>query len=163
MMTTTLKAAMGTGWTDTFDIIVGDLPEATKMFSDTTNAISKIIGGSADSRNKLMGAWDKDGGRKAVIEGIKNAFHALIAVVKPIKDAFHNIFPPKTGKDLANLSRVFQKFTKGLIIGGDTARKLNRTFSGVFAIFSIGWEVIKKLASVILNLFGSAEKSSGGF
>jgi hypothetical protein len=37
------------------------------------------------------------GGRKELIEGIKNVFDALASVLKPIKEAFREIFPATTG------------------------------------------------------------------
>ena len=167
MMMTTLKAAAGTGWTDTFETVIGNLPEATALWTGMTNAIGGFIGASADARNKVLGDWKALGGRTALIEGIKNVFEAIGAVLKPIRDAFRDIFPRKTGQQLYDATIRFREFTEGLKIGEDAAKNLKRTFKGVFAVFSIIGQVIKGVIGVVGDLFGAfasgGEGGGGGF
>jgi hypothetical protein len=163
MMLDTLKAAVGTGWTDTFEIILGTLPEAKKLFTDLTLTIGGFLDGMSDARNKVLGDWKELDGRTNLIEGIKNVFQALGAVIAPIKDAFREIFPAKTGQDLATMTKNFLQFTEGLKIGNETANNLKRTFAGVFAIFSIAGQIIGGLIGVVFDLFGTVNDSAGGF
>ena len=155
MMMETLKASAGTGWTDTFETVIGTLPEATKLWTGMTNAIGGVIGASADARNKLLADWKKLGGRTDLIEGFKNIFGALGAIIKPIRDAFRDIFPRTTGKQLADATKTFRNFTEHLKIGKDTAENLKATFKGVFAVFSIAWSVIKGIAGAFAAMFGA--------
>jgi len=162
MMMETLRASAGTGWTDTFETVIGTLPEATKLWTGMTNAIGGVIGASADARNKLLADWKTLGGRTDLIEGFKNIFEALGAIIKPIRDAFRDIFPRKTGQQLAEMTKTFRNFTEHLKIGKDTAENLKATFKGVFAIFSIVWTVIKGIASAFAALFGAIAKGVSG-
>jgi len=162
MMMETLKAAAGTGWTDTFETVIGNLPEATELWTGLTNAIGGFIGASADARNKVLGDWKELGGRTAAIEGIKNVFEAIGAVLKPIKDAFRDIFPAKTGKQLYDATIAFRNFTEHLKIGKDTAENLKRTFRGVFAVFSIVWTVIKAVAGAFGQMFAAISSAVAG-
>ena len=73
------------------------------------------------ARNKVLSDWNALGGRTVLIEGIRDAWWALMAVVKPIKDAFREIFPAKTGEDLMNLTVAFRDLMENFIIGGGTA------------------------------------------
>lgn len=157
------KESLGSGWAATFQIIFGNFTQAKKTFTDLSQAISKVIGGSADARNKVLGDWAKLGGRSKLIEGIKAAFEALVSVIKSLKDAFRDIFPRKTGEDLFNLTVRFTNFMKSLKIGPETADGLRRTFAGFFAILHIGITVIKGVLGVIGKLLGVASKGSGGF
>lgn len=161
MMMETLKAAAGTGWTDTFDILIGNLPEATKMWTDLTNVIGTFIGKSADARNKVLGDWKKLGGRTDAIESIKNVFHALGAVLGPIHDAFRELFPPKTGKDLYNITHAIREFTEKLIPSEKTSDNLRRTFKGLFAILSIGTAIFKGILGYVAGFFGLLSGSGG--
>lgn len=163
MMLETLKAAVGTGWTDTFEIILGTLPEAKKLFTDLTVTIGGFLDGMSDARNKVLGDWKALGGRTALIEGIKNVFEALGSVLAPIKDAFRDIFPAKTGQDLYNMTVNFRDFAEGLKVGDETARNLKRTFAGVFAIFSIAGQIIGQVVGVFTDLFGTVGEGSGSF
>ena len=162
MMIETLGAAAGTGWTDTFDIILGDLPEATKLWTNLTNTIGGFLGRTADARNEVLKAWDAMGGRTALIEGIKNAWAAVMSVLTPLKEAFREIFPAKTGQDLFDMTVKFRDLMANLKLGPETAENLKRTFAGLFAILHIGWTVIKEVAGVLFDLIGTAGKGSGG-
>jgi tape measure domain-containing protein len=157
----TLREAVGSGWATTWQTVFGDFNEAKVLFTNVNNVLSGFINTSAKARNKVLADWKALGGRTALINGIANAFHALMAVVQPIKDAFHDIFPPATGAQLASLSKSFEEFTKHLKIGADTADKIHRTFAGVFAIFKIGYDIVKEIALVFIHVFSALTSGSG--
>lgn len=162
MMMDTLKAGVGTGWTDTFEIVLGNLKESKALFTGLTNYVGTFLGKMQDNRNKMLTEWKKAGGRNALIDGLKNSFQALLSVIKPIKDAFNQIFPPMTGKRLAELTKNFRDFAAGLKMGPENMDRLKRTFAGVFAIFKVGYTIISGVVSTLFNLFGIAKNGSGG-
>ncbi len=60
----TLKEAAQSGWTKTWELIVGDFGEAKELFTGISDTLSEFINASADRRNNLLeGAlsnnWDK--------------------------------------------------------------------------------------------------------
>jgi tape measure domain-containing protein len=159
----TLQETAGSGWAKTWQMIFGDFEEAKTLFTNVNDVLGGFINASADARNKVLGDWKELGGRKVIIEAIGNAFTALIAVIKPIGQAFRDIFPATTGKQLYEISVALRDFTAGLKIGGETADKLRRTFAGVFAIFGIGFDIVKEAAKTLLSLFGVASGGAGSF
>jgi len=159
----TLKETAGSGWSQTWKLIFGDFEEAKTLFTNVNNVIGGMISRSADARNKLLADWDKLGGRKALIEGIGNAWKALLAFVKPIREAFRDIFPATTGKQLAEFSKSIRDFTAGLTISSTTADNLKRTFKGFFALLDIGFTIVKEIVGVIFDLLGVVTEGSGGF
>lgn len=159
----TLQEAAGSGWSKTWQLIFGDFEEARTLFTGVSNVLGGFINASSDARNKVLADWKELGGRKAIIDAIGNSFEALIAFVKPIGQAFRDIFPPVTGKRLADISKSIEAFTRNLKIGGTTANNLRRTFAGVFAIFDIGLQVINEVIGVFARLFGVAFEGSGSF
>jgi len=159
----TLQESATSGWAQSWQMIFGDFEEARTMFTDVNNVLGGFISASAEARNKVLGDWKELGGRTVIIEAISNAFNALIAVIKPIKDAFREIFPATTGKQLYDMSVAIRDFTANLKIGGTTANNIKRSFAGVFAVLSIGWEVVKQVAKTLLDLFGVVGDGSGGF
>lgn len=160
-----LKETVATGWAKSFETIIGNLSQAKNLFTQINNVVGGALGNMAKARNQVLGDWAKLGGRTALISGIKNAFQALGSVLKPIHDAFREIFPRKTGADLAAMTKSFRDFMANLKIGADTANNLKRTFAGVFAVLDIGWQVIKAGIKFIYDLFGAITKGegSGGF
>lgn len=158
----TLKEAVGSGWTQTWQILFGDFGEARDLFTDVSNVLGGFVNASANARNKVLGDWKKLGGRTVLIDAIGKAFHALIAIIIPIKDAFREIFPKTTGKQLYEMTVTFRNFIERLKIGEETADKLKRTFAGVFAVLGIVWDLIKAGAKILFDFFGKVTQSSGG-
>ena len=50
----TLKEGAQSGWSQTWEIVVGDFEQAKEMLSNVADTFGKIIGDSADARNKLL-------------------------------------------------------------------------------------------------------------
>ena len=158
----TLREAAGSGWARTWELIFGDFDEAKKLWTGVNNIVGEFIKGSADARNKVIGDWKEMGGRTVLIEAIGNAFNALLAVAKPIRDAFRDIFPAVTGEQLYKITVAIRDFTAGLKISSTTADNLKRTFAGVFALLSLGWDIVREGVSFLLRLFGVVTEGSGG-
>jgi tape measure domain-containing protein len=60
----TLKEAAQSGWTQTWELIVGDFEEAKLLWTEVSDELGKIIGKSAESRNALVKGtmqsnWDR--------------------------------------------------------------------------------------------------------
>lgn len=159
----TLQEAAGSGWAKTWQTIFGDFDEAKVLFTNVNNVLGGFISASADARNKVLGDWKELGGRTALINAIGNAFNFLIEVLKPIGKAFHDIFPATTGAQLAEFSKNLEKFTQGLEVSGSTADKIRRSFAGFFAIFGIGFDIVKLAVKTLFQLFGVATEGSGSF
>lgn len=62
MMIDTLKEGIGSGWAITFENLIGNFNQATKMFTNATNSIQEVIDAQADARNKFVNdAFNKNG------------------------------------------------------------------------------------------------------
>lgn len=161
-MLDTMKESAGSGWAETWEIVFGNFDESKALWTNVNNVLGGMLTSSAEARNHILSDWKKLGGRTVLIEGISDAFDALMSVINIVRGAFRDIFPPATGQLLYDLTVRIADFAESLRIGGDTAIDLSRTFRGVFAIFSIGWSVIKALAGVISGLFENFEGAGGG-
>lgn len=149
----TLKEAAQSGWTQTWEILIGDFEEAKALLTEISDVISAIIGKSADSRNKLLQGWKDMGGRADMIDAFRNSFEAIGAIIKPISQAFRDIFPPATSKQLYNITAGIKSFTEKLKISDATAEKFRRTFKGVFSIFDMFRKVVSIVTKTIAGLF----------
>ena len=154
----TLKESAQSGWTQTWEIIVGDFEEAKELLTNVSNVIGDMIGKSAEARNNLLQGWKDQGGRTAIIEGLANAFEGLMSIIKPIGEAFREIFPPMTVKQLVTFSEGFRDLTEKFKISETAAANLKSTFKGIFGVIDIVVEVIKSVArgavSLIKNFAG---------
>lgn len=162
MMMETLSAGVGTTWTDTFELIFGNIDEAKALWTPLTNTIGSMLDSMAAARNDPLKEWKSLGGRTEAIEAIKNAFAALVSVFKPIKEAFREIFPPTTGAQLMAITTAIKNFTAGLKLSEASSAALKSTFKGVFAVFDIVFTVIGQVVGVIFRLIGGLSGAGGG-
>lgn len=145
----TTKEALQSGWTQSWEIIVGDFEEAKELWTGVSNVLGNIISESANSRNAILQSWKDLGGRKAIIDGLSNTFEALVSVVKPVSEAFKEIFPPVTGRKLAEISNGFKDFTKNLKLTESQSNALKSIFKGLFSIVDIGIKSFSALLKVL--------------
>lgn len=162
MMMDTLKASVGTGWTDTFEILLGNVEESKELFTGLTNTIGGVLDAMSNARNSILGDWKALGGRTALIESAINVFHGLSAVVKPIGQAFKDIFPPATGAQLFKITEVIQNLSEKFVVTEKTASNIERTFRGVFAVLDIGWMAVKAVATVFGDLLSKILPAGDG-
>lgn len=158
----TLKEAVGSGWAMTWEILFGDFNEAKAMWTDASNYFGGMIDAMSDARNSMLQGWKDLGGRTAVIDAIKNAFGALVSVVKPVKDAFREIFPPMTSQQLYNMTVALKEFTSHLKLSDSASANLKKTFKGIFAVLDIGKQAFSALFKAIVPLFGGFKTLGGG-
>lgn len=150
----TLKEAAQSGWTQTWEILIGDFEEAKALWTSVSDVFSEIINSSAEARNNMLQAWADADGRGMVIDSLKNAFKALLSVIKPIKEAFREIFPATTSNQLLKITENIKKFTEKLILSEKAQEKLKSTFKGLFATIDIGVTIIKEVVSGMAKLIG---------
>lgn len=158
----TLREGATSGWAKTWQIIFGDFNEARGMFTEVSNVLGGAINQMSDARNELLKGWKDLGGRDALIDGIANAFQALLSVLRPIGQAFREMFPATTAQQLYNLTVTFRNFMERLKIGEETANNLRRTFAGFFAVLGIGVDFVKAAINFIGDLIGKFTGASGG-
>ena len=158
----TLKEAAQSGWTQSWEIIVGDFEEAKELLTRISDTVGAMIQSMSDARNEVLQGWKDLGGRDDLLEGFKNAFKGLASVVKPVKEAFSEVFRAITANDLVNITKRFRDFTAGLILSEEKAEKVKRAFKGVFSIFDIGRKVILSIGKAIGKLLGSDGLTSLG-
>lgn len=150
----TLKEAAQSGWTQSWEIIVGDFEEAKELLTEVSDTFSAVINASADARNKMLQDWKDLGGRTMMIEAVKNVFEGLVSVAKPVREAFNEIFPPMTGKQLAEITERIRDLTAKFKMGEESSKNLKNTFKGVFAVLDIVGQAFKAVAGCVGELIG---------
>lgn len=157
----TLKEASQSGWTQSWEIIVGDFEEAKKLLTEISDVFSGIINSSAAARNEVLEGWKDLGGRTVLIEAVKNGFEGIISVITPVKDAFREIFPPITSQQLLNFTEGLRTLTSQFKLSEETSANLKNTFEGLFAVLDIVGQAFSAIASVIFPAFGALDDLGG--
>jgi hypothetical protein len=94
----TLQEALGSGWAQTFQIILGDFGQAKSLFSGINNVVGGAIQASAAARNKILSDWAKAGGRDSLIGAISNAVPVPRRGYRPHQGCFQGDIPAHHGQ-----------------------------------------------------------------
>lgn len=151
----TLKEAVGSGWAETWEIVFGNFDEAKTLWTEVSNAVGGFIDAQSKARNTMLQEWKDLGGRTDLIEALKNAISGIASVVKPAAQAFREIFPPITGKQLADFTAKLKELTAKMTVSAETAEKIKNVFKGFFAMLDIGKQAITAIKIGVVNLGSS--------
>ncbi len=158
----TINESIGSGWAQSWRIIIGDFEEAKVLWTRVSKVISGAVDQSAKSRNELLQGWSDAGGRTIVIDSLVRIFNGLYSIVGQVGRAFSQIFPPMTVAQVMKVTRSFEDLSYKLTPSIETVVNLGRTFKGFFALLHIGWSLIKAVGSMIAKVFGASGGAAGG-
>lgn len=158
----TLKEAVQSGWTQTWEIIIGDFEQAKSLWTSISDYFNDVINKSAEARNELLEKWANVGGRTMLFDGIKSAFEGILSILKPIKEAFREVFPPITLQQLVNVTKGFKNLAEKLKISEETAEKLKSSLKGVFAILDIVGSIAGSVVKTAFRALGALFSETSG-
>ena len=147
----TMKEAVQSGWTETWEIIVGDFEEAKSTLTDVNNFFDNIIQHYNDARNTQLQFWKDNGGRDKLINAIKIAVENLGKALVPVKQAIQDFIPKVTGQTLLNFTDKLVDFAKGLQITDKQAEAVYKTLKMMFNVFGTGGTIVRFLAQYLLE------------
>lgn len=87
----TLKESAQSGWTTTWEILVGDFEEAKEVLTEVSDAIGGVISESAQARNELLSGGLSSGWKQLLDQGIADEagfIESIQAVARESGDAF---------------------------------------------------------------------------
>ena len=144
----TIPEMVGSGWAQTMQYIIGDFEEAKQLWTAVGNWIGDRISETANARNEILKTWSEAGGRTELLRGLKNIFDTIWPIVDRVRTAFRDMFPPASGKKLADLTKKFADFTEKLKPSEATLRKVHSAAKRVAAVFKAVRDAIGKVAQI---------------
>ena len=148
----TTKEALQSGWTQSWEYIIGDFEQAKELWTEISDILNIYINRSADARNAVLKEWSEGGGREAIIISLRNTFQALLSVMIPVKEAFNEIFPPITAQQLIDFSNKIKDFTASLKLNDEQMVKLKDVALTVFGGIKSVLEGVYNVASNVFNI-----------
>ena len=159
----TMKESVQSGWATSWEYIIGDKEEATKLLTGISNAFENLMGPSTEARNNMLKFWNEAGGRDDVIKGFSNIFQSLGKGFKSVGEAWNEVFPSMSGEKLVELSAKFKDFTENFKMSDETASKLKNTFKGVFSVFDTVKDAVVGVVKGFTPLLGAIKPIGSGF
>ena len=114
----TLKESAQSGWTATWEILIGDFEEAKDLLSEVSETIGNVIGEAAQARNDLLSGGLSSGWKQLLNQGIADEagyIESIQEVARKSGDAFD-----KMVADSDNFSGALKKGLQEGVISSDT-------------------------------------------
>ena len=148
----TWQEALGSGWAETWRILIGDFNQAQQLFTEVGNWVGGVINDMSTARNDFLKGFVALGGREEILRSLLNIFRAVIKVLGQVGTAFRAVFLNASPEGLYRIVKAFADFTEKLIITNNFAEKLEWTFKGVFSVFHIFATIVGEVAQVIFTV-----------
>ena len=146
----TLQEAVQSGWAQTFELLFGNIKEATNLWTGLNKVISGFVDATSNARNDLLQDWKEAGGRTAMLNGLANVLKYIGKILKPIGVAFREVFPPASGKSLADASKRFEELTKTLKPSKAMLNNIRDAFVGLFSVIKLAKNTFFGLVKAII-------------
>ncbi len=132
----TLKETAQSGWTQTWEIILGDFGEAKELFSGIYETISPLIEATSEARNALLSGGLSSGWKQLINQGIPDEEGYRESIKNVAKDhgiAIDDMIAAEKKLDTSlDDNQAFQKvLTKGLKDGSITSDMLSKSVTNL--------------------------------
>lgn len=148
----TWQEALGSGWAETWRILIGDFNQAQQLFTAVGNWVGGVINSMSQARNDFLKGFVALGGREEILRSLLNIFWAVVKVLGQVGTAFRRVFLNASPEGLYKIVKAFADFTEKLLITNNFAEKLEWTFTGLFSVFHIFATIIGEVAQVIFTV-----------
>lgn len=152
-MIDTLQESVGSTWTSTWRILLGDFDQATELFTNISNAVGGFISKMNEARNALLDGWlNKLGGRKDMLDGFANVLKYIGQIAGVVSKVFREFFPKKTSEELKQFSTSFLKWSEGLHLSLRNITRLQDALRGFFRVVQTVQNGVKFIAKAFLDM-----------
>ena len=164
-----VKDSIGSGWSNSFEAVLGDANEVRALFTGIANLAIEISDKFTAARNNLLAGWKELGGREDLLHSLVNTLNAAYRIVKPITQAMADVFGGPTPENLKSMTGSLESFTKSLSISHermmeiyDTAKTVFTVIKNILGLVKKFWEPIRSIILVVTILHSIRTLLGGG-
>lgn len=117
------------------------------------DSLAEQIQNGSVNLDDLSGKMNQLSGREHFFNGILNVLEGINSVLSPIRDGFGDVFMTD-GSPLYNFLKGFDELTGKMALSEETAEKVQKVFTGVFRVLSIGLKGVKTVGKTAFMILG---------
>ena len=117
------------------------------------DSMAEQIQNGSVNLDDLAGKMNQLSGRERFFNGILNVLEGINSVLNPIRDGFGDVFMTD-GSPLYNFLKEFDELTGEMALSEETAEKVQKVFTGVFRVLSIGLNGVKTVGKTAFMILG---------
>lgn len=157
----TVRESLGSGWSQSAELVIGDFHQATKLFTNINNTVGGVLGKMTASRNKMLKEWASEGGRTDLFKSLGRMATSVGSIFKALGAAWREVFPPSSGNIMLSITNGLKALSKFLKPTKETLENLQSVFQGFFSILKIGFGIIGGVVAGFAALFGAIFSGAG--
>ena len=117
------------------------------------DSLAEQIQNGSVNLDDLAGKMNQLSGREHFFNGILNVLEGVNSVLSPIRDGFGDVFMTD-GSPLYNFLKGFDELTGKMALSEESAEKVQKVFTGVFRVLSIGLKGVKAVGKTAFMILG---------
>lgn len=117
------------------------------------DSMAEQIQNGSVNLDDLAGKMNQLSGREHFFNGILNVLEGINSVLNPIRDGFGDVFMTD-GSPLYNFLKGFDELTGKMALSEETAEKVQKVFTGVFRVLSIGLKGVTTVGKTAFMILG---------
>ena len=117
------------------------------------DSMAEQIQNGSVNLDDLAGKMNQLSGREHFFNGILNVLEGINSVLSPIRDGFGDVFMTDESP-LYNFLKGFDELTGKMALSEETAEKVQKVFTGVFRVLSIGLKGVKTVGKTAFMILG---------
>lgn len=141
--------AVGSGWSDSFELILGNVEEVKALFTGIANVAISISEEFSEARNAILETWNELGGRTDLLQIIVNLINGIHYAIEPIKEAFEETFGGMTGENLKTITGNLSDMSSKLLLTQEQMNHIRDIFLEVFGTIKTVMDIVKRYRSQI--------------
>ena len=127
--------------------------DKVNALANAYDSMAENIQNGSVSLDDLAGKMNQLSGREHFFNGILNVLEGINSVLAPIRDGFGDVFMTD-GSPLYNFLKGFDELTGKMALSEETAEKVQKVFTGVFRVLSIGLKGVKTVGKTAFMILG---------
>jgi len=147
------QESIGSGWQQTFSLIIGNLEEAKEFWTPINDILTNISNAFFDFQNGTLEIWREFGGREELLKGLENILTGISNVLSAIGLGFRDAFGSQysIGNRLVQVTEAFTDLTESLVLSEEELGYLRDFFGGIFEPISLVVDIIYELVRAFFN------------
>lgn len=117
------------------------------------DSLAEQIQNGSVNLDDLAGKMNQLSGREHFFNGILNVLEGINSVLSPIRDGFGDVFMTDESP-LYNFLKGFDELTGKMALSEESAEKVQKVFTGVFRVLSIGLKGVKAVGKTAFMILG---------
>jgi tape measure domain-containing protein len=169
----TFKESLGSGWSQIFTALFGNLKQATSFWTGFSNAVGGVTKKFFNFVSSALKTWRAMGGFEKTIQAIKNVLAPIGALLKAIGTAWNTAFPSSNkgaGKTLYGISAGLELLTRPLAWLAKGIPVITPFLVIFFRVIGAGVGAVKDLVTWLVEMVQGAKDltdlkapNAGGF